>query len=317
MKDKKGFTLVELIGVIVLIGIIALIAIPSVDYLIKKTKNNAYDRTLDTIIDGLRNWTTDNKELIYEDGTEIILTLADLKEQGYIDFDIKNPKTNACLDNTMEFKIIKVKDENNDKYEFEIIGDKLVDGDEKDCEALVKTPSIYLLGDNPQKIEITNNDTLTYENNYDPGVVATNSNGEDITGRVIKNSNVNLQETSKDYQVRYSIIDNGISKTVIRKVYVVDTTAPELNVPEDLEIYLDETLDLMEGVSATDNSGEEVTIKTSGNVNFNRVGEYKVTYIATDSNGNKTSKERVIKVIKPYYVLQNYYESEDEFHSDL
>lgn len=52
--NKKGFTLVELIGVVVLIGIIALIAIPSVDYLIKKTKDNAYDRTIDTLKGGLK-----------------------------------------------------------------------------------------------------------------------------------------------------------------------------------------------------------------------------------------------------------------------
>ena len=64
MKNKKGFTLVELIGVVILIGLIALIAIPSVDYVITKTKDNAYDRTLDTLKDGLRNWVTDNKELI-------------------------------------------------------------------------------------------------------------------------------------------------------------------------------------------------------------------------------------------------------------
>ena len=39
MKSRKGFTLVELIGVVILIGLIALIAIPSVDYIIKKTKD--------------------------------------------------------------------------------------------------------------------------------------------------------------------------------------------------------------------------------------------------------------------------------------
>lgn len=305
MKSRKGFTLVELIGVIILIGLIALIAIPSVDYVIKKTEDNAYEATVKTLMDGLRNWTTDNKELVYEDGTEILLTLTDLKEQGYVDFDIRNPKTKLCLANNMQFKITRVKSEEKDKYEFEIMGNELLDGTLKDCEAVSKTPSIYLLGDNPQKIEITNNIALGYEA-YDPGVVAKSTTGEDLTHSVVKTNDVKLNILGKNYHAKYTIIENGISKTVTRKVHVVDTTAPELHVPEDLEIELGETLNLLEGVAATDNSGETPKIKTSGNVNFNKEGEYKVTYIATDSSGNSVSKDRVIKVTKPYYILKRY-----------
>lgn len=316
MENKKGFTLVELIGVIILIGLIALIAIPSVDYIITKTKDNAYNRIKDTIKDGLRNWVTDNKELIYEDGEEIILTLADLKEQGYVEYEIKNPKTGTCLANTMQFKITRVKDTEKDTYEYTFLDEELIDGTLKDCEAVSKTPSIYLLGDNPQKLEITNDSTLTYAS-FDPGATAKSSAGEDMSSSIVKSNNVNLKVLSKDYHAKYTIIENGISKTLTRKVYVVDTTAPELHVPADLEIEIGETLNLMEGVTATDNSGEEVNIKTSGNVNLNRAGEYKVTYIAKDKSGNSVSKERIVKVIKPYYILQTNNMSANEFkHTD-
>lgn len=305
MKNKKGFTLVELIGVVILIGLIALIAIPSVDYVITKTKNNAYNRTLDTLKDGLRNWVTDNKELIYEDGEEIIVTLSDLKEQGYVEYEIKNPKTSACLANTMQFKITRVKDTEKDTYEYTFLDEELLDGSLKDCEAVSKTPSIYLLGDNPQKIEITNDSTLTYAL-FDPGATAKSSAGEDISSSIVKLNNVNLKVLSKDYHAKYTIIENGISKTLTRKVYVVDTTAPELNVPEDLEIGIGETLNLMEGVTATDNSGVAPTIKTSGSINYNRPGEYVITYIATDKSGNSVSKDRMIKVISKYSYLETY-----------
>ena len=303
--NKNGFTLVELIGVVILIGLIALIAIPSVDYIITKTKSNAYNRTLDTLKDGLRNWVTDNKELIYEDGEEIIVTLSDLKEQGYVEYEIKNPKTSTCLANTMQFKITRVKDTEKDTYEYTFLDDELLDGNLKDCEAVSKTPSIYLLGDNPQKIEITNDSTLTYAL-FDPGATAKSSAGEDISSSIVKSNNVNLKVLGKDYHAKYTIIENGISKTLTRKIYVVDTTSPELHVPEDLEIEIGETLNLMEGVTATDNSGVAPTIKTSGTINFNKEGEYKVIYIATDKSGNKTSKERVIKVFRPYYVMKSY-----------
>ena len=315
MKNKKGFTLVELIGVVILIGLIALIAIPSVDYIIKKTKDNAYERTKDTLEDGLRNWVTDNKELIYEDGEEIIVTLADLKEQGYIEYEIKNPKTRTCLANTMQFKITRVKDTEKDTYEYTFLDEELLDGNLKDCEAVSKTPSIYLLGDNPQKIEITNDSTLTYAL-FDPGATAKSSAGEDISSSIVKSNNVNLKVLGKDYHAKYTIIENGISKTLTRKVYVVDTTSPELHVPEDLEIEIGETLNLMEGVTATDNSGEAPTIKTSGSVNFNKEGEYKVIYIATDKSGNSIQKERIVKVSKKYYTLRKYAQSSTlDFHS--
>ena len=305
MKSRKGFTLVELIGVIILIGLIALIAIPSVDYVIKKTEDNAYEATVKTLMDGLRNWTTDNKELVYEDGTEILLTLTDLKEQGYVDFDIRNPKTKLCLANNMQFKITRVKNSEKDTYEYTILDNELIDGTLRDCEAVSKTPSIYLLGDNPQKIEITNDIALGYEA-YDPGVVAKSTTGEDLTHSVVKTNDVKLNILSKNYHAKYTIIENGISKTVTRKVHVVDTTAPELHVPEDLEIELGETLNLLEGVTATDNSSETPKIKTSGNVNFNKEGEYKVTYIATDSSGNSVSKDRAIKVTRGSAILEVY-----------
>ncbi|MBQ8872233.1 MAG: BspA family leucine-rich repeat surface protein [Bacilli bacterium] len=305
MKSRKGFTLVELIGVVILIGLIALIAIPSVDYIITKTKNNAYNRTKDTLKDGLRNWVTDNKELIYEDGEEIIVTLADLKEQGYIEYEIKNPKTSTCLANTMQFKITRVKDNEKDTYEYTFLDEELIDGNLKDCEAVSKTPSIYLLGDNPQKIEITNDSTLTYAS-FDPGATAKSSAGEDMSSSIVKSNNVNLKVLGKDYHAKYTIIENGISKTLTRKVYVVDTTAPELNVPEDLEIGIGETLNLMEGVTATDNSGVAPTIKTSGTINYNRPGEYIITYIATDKSGNSVSKNRKITLVSKYSYLETY-----------
>ena len=46
---KKGFTLVELLAVIVILAIIALIAIPGIVHIIKNTKDKAYDRSVENI----------------------------------------------------------------------------------------------------------------------------------------------------------------------------------------------------------------------------------------------------------------------------
>ena len=40
--DKRAFTLIELMGVIIVLGLIALIAIPTIDKSIKNSKENLY-----------------------------------------------------------------------------------------------------------------------------------------------------------------------------------------------------------------------------------------------------------------------------------
>ncbi len=46
---KKGFTLVELIGVIIILGVIALITYPIIDKSIKNSKEQALERIIDNI----------------------------------------------------------------------------------------------------------------------------------------------------------------------------------------------------------------------------------------------------------------------------
>ena len=52
MKNKKGFTLVELLAVIVILGIIAIIAIPSVMNAVNQAKNKISEIEKKHLIDG-------------------------------------------------------------------------------------------------------------------------------------------------------------------------------------------------------------------------------------------------------------------------
>lgn len=61
----------------------------------------------------------------------------------------------------------------------------------------------------------------------------------------------------------------------------------------------DEKLDNM--FAAEDNSGQVELKIDKGNIDFDKAGDYKVSAVATDSSGNETKSEAVVKVQKPEY----------------
>ena len=115
MKNN-GFTLVELLGVIIILGVIALISITSISNTMKESKESLYNQQIDNIIVGAKTWASSHVfELPENDGESITLTLEQLKKDGFVEDDITNPKTNELFEDTMQIKITKI--DNNYKYE--------------------------------------------------------------------------------------------------------------------------------------------------------------------------------------------------------
>ena len=63
--NKKGFTLIELIGVIVLISLMVLIIIPTVDKVIKQGQEVANQQLESNILLAAQNWASDHLLLLY------------------------------------------------------------------------------------------------------------------------------------------------------------------------------------------------------------------------------------------------------------
>ena len=61
MNNKKGFTLVELLAVIVILGVLTAIAVPSVLGISKKIKTDVYDSKIKTIEVAAELWADDHK----------------------------------------------------------------------------------------------------------------------------------------------------------------------------------------------------------------------------------------------------------------
>jgi len=66
--NKKGFTLVEALAVIVVLGIIAIIATPIIMHVIRDSRKNAFGRTAEGFARTIRNHANENPELTVDFG---------------------------------------------------------------------------------------------------------------------------------------------------------------------------------------------------------------------------------------------------------
>ncbi len=115
--NKKGFTLVELLTVIVLLSVIALLIIPVVDNFVYGSRESAYEIEVENIIAATKAWEADNPEKIPDNNEVIEITLNDLVngDTAYIE-QPTNPVTGKLF--SLETKITIVN--NNGSFEYEV-----------------------------------------------------------------------------------------------------------------------------------------------------------------------------------------------------
>ena len=88
---KKGFTLVELLAVIIILGIILIIAVPNILGIINDSRINSVVKSKDMFINSTRSYISSNSDILPSElGSFITITLSDLQDLGYID-EIKSP----------------------------------------------------------------------------------------------------------------------------------------------------------------------------------------------------------------------------------
>ena len=290
IQKHNGFTLVELLAVIFIIGIISVVAIPIINKVSKQSSEELYQMQISNIEDGAKNWAASNIAILPEDTDNLItLTLGQLKIGGFVERDIKNPRTKKLFPNDMEITIKKT----IAGYKYEVsegtggINNTL---DEN-------SPIIILNGETHQIIEI-NSEYI------DQGIIARTPDETSIDEIDVKiklhNEVVATVDVGKlvQYKVVYTVTYNGVTNSAIRTVTIKDTIPPVLTIPDNITLDVADvpSFNIMEGVSATDNSLKPPTITTSGTLSTIQ-GTYEITYTATDEGGNKTSQTRIIKVI--------------------
>ena len=281
---KKGFTLVELIVVIVLLSLISIFTFPSINKVINERKEKLYNIQIENIKASAESYI--NKNNLFSTNDKVIVTLCELKQSGFTDENIKDPRTGLLIsDNSM---VIALK--NTNEYTFMPGLDSTTSCSVNDSilYEYIEVGSEYILKNDDSKYTIT-----IYLNNEEVDSVDT--------------SEINT------YVIKYV----SSNETINKYVYIIDTTGPNIEYVNeqtyrDKNGYEESSKKIGEGtiyISANQNStfvpfpataidkGEgETTLEITSNVNLKIPGIYYITYSSKDSKGNATTKNQTIEV---------------------
>lgn len=292
MVKKRGFTLVELLAVIVVLTIILSIAIPGISGVIKSATKASFKSDAKMVLQAIEYKKLESYNFnpleITKENMEELLGISSLN-YGQVNISV--------TDNNTEVILVGEKNWNGFTAYGSMKTMKVVNTDDYD----VVPPAITIWGDNP--VSIGKDDIY-----IDAGATAFDSKDGalELSLTVIKNSAnevVLTIDTSifSTYTITYTVEDSqGNSTSSIRRVNVVDKKSPVITIlgenPTILsvgQIYSDA------GATALDDTDGNITsdIVITGSINPNVVGTYSITYTVDDNAQNTATVTRTINVI--------------------
>ena len=205
--NKKGFTLIELLAVIVILALLALITGTAVTKLISDSKEDLSNVQIQLIKSAAESWTADNIMDVPDAGECVYLTLKDLKEFGFIDSKVTNPKTNKEFSDDLKIKISSTLSEYNATVTTFEVDPTSVQG----CRHFEQEPGLYDSNGNllASWYELTQKYGLNIENDYS---IEDTDNGIGSFDDILKN-NENLSTGTK------LIISPDVKKIGSRALY--------------------------------------------------------------------------------------------------
>lgn len=286
---KKGFTLVELLAVIIILGAIFAITFPLVTDNIRKTEEKAFNLQKEQIIAAAKDMVI-KEYVVIPDKQSITLYVGELKRKGLLPIKMINAKTKLTISNESNVVISR----ENNSYSYDV---NIIDLEEESTENNENAPVIRLNGNYVEYVEIN----TEY---VEKGGTAYSNTGSPLTlnpPQIKLNDNeVDEIDTSQlgTYKLIYSVTNKGLTTTNIRTVVVRDTISPVIYFPENNIVKASEIsgFDVEEGVYAIDNSKGDITVTHESSLS-NIPGKYVILYTAKDPSGNTTNAKRVITVV--------------------
>ena len=281
MKKDRGFTLVEMIGVIIILIVIFMIMFPALTKMIKNTDGKISEGTIKIIEAGTKDYLKE-KSIDYpvSDDFTYCITLDNLIDNANItdkqieELENKNMIVKVTFyEKNPIFELVETCSIVDEKISFNLIGEKNYS---------------YEVGVGGQYVE--QGATALDKNLVSQTYTTTITNKQ---GTVVTYVDTTIMNT---YLITYTSVIDGKTYSIERYVKVVDTTIPTINVnPATENLTLSNTTyNVLSGVTAFDNSGVTPSLTAKTNLSLGQAGTYTVTYTATDKSGNKATATRTI-----------------------
>ena len=284
MKNK-GFTLVEMIAVLVIIVLIFVVSFPPILNALKSTQVKV-DESIFKIIGDSVDELLSQESITYnkKDNNKYCITIKELIEKNYLEEElIQDLDQNTYA--TIQFE--------NGKTKLSLT-----------TSCVQQVDDIYFALNGEKDMILTQGSTYS-----EPGFIALDEDGIDISSKVkIKVHDYNLKEYDSidtsiinEYIIEYELISGTNYLVLERKVKIDNDGKPVITHPGNDVISIKVTsYDVLEGVSAVDSSGNSLQVIAKTDLSLGIVGEYTITYTATDGAGNTSVARRLIQINDRY-----------------
>ncbi len=105
MMNRKGFTILELLAVIIILGILMTLAYVGVSGYLNKTRSATYENFEHNITDGVTNFLIDHSGYIPNEGESLVVDVSKLVCEGYID-NLQDPSESNKTCNLESYAIV-------------------------------------------------------------------------------------------------------------------------------------------------------------------------------------------------------------------
>ncbi len=319
MKNNKGFTLIELLAVLIILVVIFSIVFMSASGMLDDGKGAIYKAEEKVVFDATNSFLKVKANMYPPmQSNKYCITFSQLIDYGYL-------TDNQILTLTDKFNTVLVTYDSSSSPEYKLTNE---------CEEVKVNSNLKLAGSNTVIInQQPDGQNRTYEEKglflYEEGsdtptqlsfsledyssipnlqINATSLKHDDTTPCTEERYCIN--ETVIDtYTITYKYkIDSSTSLTAERIVKVLDREAPVINISGQDKVIFSTSVtsyDVKSGVSATDNSGENIRVNAKTDLKLGQEGTYSILYTATDSSGNTSTKTRTVVITKTGSLILN------------
>lgn len=215
---KRGFTLAELLGVIVIIGILLLITTPLIINRIKNRGNEAEGVGYELIYNAAEQVVNED-ETKYPKGHSYCIKISELIKMGKLSSPVLNIKTGEKLDD----KTVLVKKSLSGHISYNIY-------DSEKCEQMKEVEPIDILIDNTTCVgnNIGTNIVITYPNQIGTDYKHTNENGDYVNDSIDINNRTVTENYKKNTTIIAQFIYNGKTIKEERQIDNIDDKKPKI-----------------------------------------------------------------------------------------